>query len=140
MAQSADFDGNHTGDETTHQKYDLHWNYHDTIILNGICNFLDSGSLTDIILSVENQTIKVHKLVLASCSPYFLQLFKVSYHFLYEIFTSRLLIIKLITFSPKMISIGRKWKAFNILLSFYKMLPTTTLVPLLRTCIKASVS
>ncbi|KAF5288340.1 hypothetical protein FQR65_LT12074 [Abscondita terminalis] len=58
------------------QQFILRWHYHETTLLRNLPQLLDSEVLTDITISADNQLIKAHKVVLASCSPYFLQLFQ----------------------------------------------------------------
>lgn len=59
------------------QQYVLKWHYHETTLLSGLPKLLDSELLTDITLSVGCHSIKAHRVVLATCSAYFLQLFQV---------------------------------------------------------------
>lgn len=42
---------------------------------------LNTGALADVTLSASGANLKAHRLVLASCSQYFAQLFKVSWNF-----------------------------------------------------------
>lgn len=59
------------------QQYVLRWHYHETALLSGLPKLLDSELLTDITLSAGCRNIKAHRVVLATCSSYFLQLFQV---------------------------------------------------------------
>lgn len=60
------------------QQFVLRWHYQQSTLTCSLPNLLESNILTDVTLSADNQNIKAHKLVLATCSNYFLQLFKVS--------------------------------------------------------------
>lgn len=60
------------------QQYVLRWHFHETAVLSGLPKLLDSDLLTDITLSAGCRNIKAHRVVLATCSTYFLQLFQVS--------------------------------------------------------------
>lgn len=60
------------------QQFVLRWHYQQTTLTNSLPNLLESNLLTDVTLSADNQHLRAHKLVLATCSSYFLQLFKVS--------------------------------------------------------------
>ncbi|XP_025836206.1 zinc finger and BTB domain-containing protein 14-like isoform X2 [Agrilus planipennis] len=59
-----------------HQNFVLKWHYHGSTLAYNLPRFLDAEILTDATLSAEGKSIKVHKLILASCSTYFLQLFQ----------------------------------------------------------------
>ncbi|KAK5641136.1 hypothetical protein RI129_009683 [Pyrocoelia pectoralis] len=58
------------------QQFILRWHYHETTLLRNLPHLLESEILTDITLSADNQIVKAHRIVLASCSSYFLQLFQ----------------------------------------------------------------
>jgi len=58
------------------QQFILRWHYHETTLLRNLPQLLESEILTDITLSADNQIIKAHRIVLATCSSYFLQLFQ----------------------------------------------------------------
>lgn len=58
------------------QQFILRWHYHETTLLRNLPHLLESDILTDITLSADNQIVKAHRIVLACCSSYFLQLFQ----------------------------------------------------------------
>ncbi|XP_044740605.1 protein bric-a-brac 1-like [Chrysoperla carnea] len=58
------------------QQYILRWHHHESTILSGLPELLDADILTDITLSTGCSHIKAHRLVLATCSTYFLELFQ----------------------------------------------------------------
>lgn len=60
------------------QQFVLRWHYQQSTLACNLPNLLESNVLTDVTLSADNHNIKAHKLILATCSNYFLQLFKVS--------------------------------------------------------------
>lgn len=65
-------------------------------VIGALGRMLSTGTLTDVTLSASGTSVKAHRLVLASCSQYFAQLFKVLYIFarkviVYETFESRTL-------------------------------------------------
>ena len=53
------------------QELCLHWNDHQITLVQNFETLLNSGDYTDCILSAEGSNIKVHKVVLSSCSLYF---------------------------------------------------------------------
>lgn len=59
------------------QQFILRWHYHETTLLRNLPRLLEAEILTDITLSADNKIIKAHKIILATCSSYFLQLFQV---------------------------------------------------------------
>ncbi|KAK4874715.1 hypothetical protein RN001_014075 [Aquatica leii] len=58
------------------QQFILRWHYHETTLLRNLPQLLEAEILTDITISADNQLVKAHRIILASCSPYFLQLFQ----------------------------------------------------------------
>ncbi|XP_045476189.1 zinc finger protein 131-like [Harmonia axyridis] len=58
------------------QQFVLRWHYHQSAILGNLPMLLESDMLTDITISVDQETVKAHKVVLALCSTYFFQLFQ----------------------------------------------------------------
>ena len=56
----------------------LKWNNFSTSITSAFHNLQDSQELLDVTLSAEGQQLKAHRLVLAACSPYFRDVFKVN--------------------------------------------------------------
>lgn len=59
------------------QQFVLRWHYHETTLVHNLPCLLESDILTDVTLSVGAQHVKAHKIILAMCSVYFLQLFQV---------------------------------------------------------------
>lgn len=59
----------------------LRWHHQEACLARNLLYLYDSELFTDITLSVGHHSVKAHRLVLASCSTYFLQLFKVSFWF-----------------------------------------------------------
>ncbi|XP_019761033.2 protein bric-a-brac 2 isoform X1 [Dendroctonus ponderosae] len=60
----------------TDQQFVLKWHYHETTLLQNLPYLLENDILSDVTLSVGAQHIKAHKIILAMCSVYFLQLFQ----------------------------------------------------------------
>lgn len=60
-----------------HQQFILRWHYHDVTIFHNLQRFFDGDILTDVTLSVGSRRVGAHKVILAMCSVYFLQLFQV---------------------------------------------------------------
>ncbi|XP_018561274.1 zinc finger protein 131-like [Anoplophora glabripennis] len=58
------------------QQFVLRWHYHETTLVHNLPCLLESDILTDVTLSVGTQHVKAHKIILAMCSVYFLQLFQ----------------------------------------------------------------
>ncbi|CAG9865379.1 unnamed protein product [Phyllotreta striolata] len=58
------------------QQFVLRWHYHESTLVHILPYFLDADILTDVTIAVENREIRAHKMVLAMCSVYFLQLFQ----------------------------------------------------------------
>nr|XP_023026010.1 protein bric-a-brac 1-like [Leptinotarsa decemlineata] len=58
------------------QQFVLRWHYHETTLIHNLPCFLESDVLTDVTLSVGSRQVKAHKIILAMCSVYFLQLFQ----------------------------------------------------------------
>lgn len=53
------------------QQFNLKWTNYTANLLDILADKLNKGFLTDVTLSCEGTLIRVHKLVLAACSPYF---------------------------------------------------------------------
>ncbi|XP_023211777.1 protein abrupt-like [Centruroides sculpturatus] len=53
------------------QQLCLKWENHQTNLLNGFESLLSNEFLVDVTLACEGQTLKVHKVVLSACSPFF---------------------------------------------------------------------
>ncbi|KAJ0172073.1 hypothetical protein K1T71_012046 [Dendrolimus kikuchii] len=58
------------------QQFSLRWHNHQNSVIGALGRMLSTGALTDVTLSASGTSVKAHKLVLASCSQYFAQLFK----------------------------------------------------------------
>ena len=57
------------------QQYCLKWNSFHTNMTDGFQNMLIHENLVDVTLACEGASIKAHKMILATCSPYFQNLF-----------------------------------------------------------------
>lgn len=55
----------------------LRWHCHEPTLMKNLPCLLDSELLTDVTISVGQQDVRAHRLVLATCSTYFLDLFQV---------------------------------------------------------------
>lgn len=60
------------------EQFVLRWHRHEHTVLGNLPQLLENEILTDITLSVGCCNIKAHRLVLAACSAYFLDLFQVN--------------------------------------------------------------
>ncbi|XP_076260828.1 uncharacterized protein LOC143196840 [Rhynchophorus ferrugineus] len=69
----------HLGNTMTDQ-FVLKWHYHETTLIQNLPYLLDNDILSDVTISVGAQHIKAHKIILAMCSVYFLQLFQEMKH------------------------------------------------------------
>ncbi|XP_050512389.1 protein tramtrack, beta isoform-like [Diabrotica virgifera virgifera] len=58
------------------QQFVLRWHYHENTLVHNLPCFLDGDIMTDVTLSVGSHQVKAHKIILAMCSVYFLQLFQ----------------------------------------------------------------
>ncbi|KAK9887812.1 hypothetical protein WA026_000127 [Henosepilachna vigintioctopunctata] len=58
------------------QQFVLRWHYHESTILGNLPMLLETNMLTDLTISVGQDTVKAHKVILALCSSYFFQLFQ----------------------------------------------------------------
>ncbi|CAH1636193.1 unnamed protein product [Spodoptera littoralis] len=63
-------------DDEDVQQFSLRWHNHQNSLIGALGRMLSSGALTDVTLSASGTSVKAHRLVLASCSQYFAQLFK----------------------------------------------------------------
>nr|CAH7723034.1 unnamed protein product [Callosobruchus chinensis] len=61
---------------TSQQQFVLRWHYHEPTLLHGLSYFLDQDVLTDVTISVGAHQLRAHKVILAMCSVYFLQMFQ----------------------------------------------------------------
>lgn len=62
----------------TDQQFVLKWHYHEATLLQNLPYLLENDILSDVTISVGAQHVKAHRIILAMCSVYFLQLFQVS--------------------------------------------------------------
>ncbi|KAL1497640.1 hypothetical protein ABEB36_008565 [Hypothenemus hampei] len=60
----------------TDQQFVLKWHYHEATLLQNLPYLLENDILSDVTISVGAQHVKAHKIILAMCSVYFLQLFQ----------------------------------------------------------------
>ncbi|CAG9130965.1 unnamed protein product [Plutella xylostella] len=63
-------------DDDQVQQFNLRWHNHQNSVIGALSHMWTTGALTDVTLSANGTILKAHKLVLASCSQYFAQLFK----------------------------------------------------------------
>ncbi|KAM3962122.1 uncharacterized protein ACR2FA_003807 [Aphomia sociella] len=63
-------------DDDDLQQFSLRWHNHQNSVIGALGRMLSTGTLTDVTLSASGTSLKAHRLVLASCSQYFAQLFK----------------------------------------------------------------
>ncbi|XP_021203418.1 protein bric-a-brac 1 isoform X1 [Bombyx mori] len=63
-------------DEYDVQQFCLRWHNHQNNVIGALNRMLQTGALTDVTLSASGTNVKAHRIVLASCSQYFAQLFK----------------------------------------------------------------
>ncbi|XP_063544549.1 protein bric-a-brac 1-like isoform X1 [Cydia strobilella] len=62
-------------DEDEMQQFSLRWHNHQNSVIGALGRMLSTGSLTDVTLNASGTSLRAHRLVLASCSQYFAQLF-----------------------------------------------------------------
>lgn len=62
----------------------LKWNNFECTVTSAFHNFHGAGELVDVTLAAEGQQLKAHRLVLAACSPYFRDVFKVRIRYVYK--------------------------------------------------------
>ncbi|XP_059051928.1 protein abrupt-like [Achroia grisella] len=63
-------------DDDEMQQFSLRWHNHQNSVIGALGRMLSTGALTDVTLNASGTSLKAHRLVLASCSQYFSQLFK----------------------------------------------------------------
>lgn len=63
-------------DDDEMQQFSLRWHNHQNSVIGALGRMLSTGALADVTLSASGTSVKAHRLVLASCSQYFAQLFK----------------------------------------------------------------
>lgn len=61
------------------QQYCLRWNNFQANITSQFEALRDDEDFTDVTIACEGQKLQAHKVVLSACSPFFKELFKVSY-------------------------------------------------------------
>ena len=57
---------------TTSEKLRLQWNEFQNIVVGAFEDLRNDGDLTDVTLACDDGTVRAHKLVLSTCSDYFL--------------------------------------------------------------------
>ncbi len=62
--------------------YSLKWNSFHSHLARGMGKLLDEEEFTDVTLACDGQYLKVHRVLLSLCSPYFKRLFQVQLIFL----------------------------------------------------------
>jgi len=68
------------------QQYCLRWNSYPATIATQLASLRLAEDFVDVTLACEGQQLRAHKIVLSACSPYFMQLFKVTVGFGERIF------------------------------------------------------
>ncbi|XP_013147291.1 PREDICTED: protein bric-a-brac 1-like [Papilio polytes] len=63
-------------DDGESQQFSLRWHNHQSSIIGALGRVLSSGAFSDVTLSANGTSVRAHRLILASCSQYFDQLFK----------------------------------------------------------------
>lgn len=63
---------------TAPQQFSLRWNNYSQHIVTALDDLRADDELTDVTLSCEGQRLKAHKVLLAACSSFFRDTFKVS--------------------------------------------------------------
>ncbi|KAK9739366.1 BTB/POZ domain [Popillia japonica] len=58
------------------EQYLLRWHCHESTLTKNLPVLLDSNVLTDCAVAAGSKTYKAHKVILAACSPYFLEIFQ----------------------------------------------------------------
>lgn len=66
------------GDPASEQ-FSLRWNNFYTNLTSGFHALLQGEDLVDVTIAVDGKFVQAHKIVLSVCSPYFMDLFKVSF-------------------------------------------------------------
>ncbi|KAI4457160.1 btb domain transcription factor [Holotrichia oblita] len=61
------------------EQYLLRWHCHESTLTKNLPALLDSNVLTDCAVAAGSKTYKAHKVILAACSPYFLDIFQASF-------------------------------------------------------------
>lgn len=64
---------------TNDQQFCLKWNNFQANITSQFETLRDEEYFTDVTIACEGQRIQAHKVVLSACSPFFKELFKVSF-------------------------------------------------------------
>ena len=62
------------------EKFCLKWNDFQNLVQASFGDLRTDNDFTDVTLTCENQSIKAHKVVLSSCSPFFKKLLKTHSH------------------------------------------------------------
>lgn len=61
------------------QQFCLRWNNFQSNIVTSFEALLDKEEFVDVTLTAEGKSLKAHRVLLSACSPYFRELFRVSY-------------------------------------------------------------
>lgn len=65
------------------QQFCLRWNNFQANITSQFEALRDDEDFTDVTIACEGQRMQAHKVVLSACSPFFKELFKVSFHLIF---------------------------------------------------------
>ncbi|XP_017784988.1 PREDICTED: protein tramtrack, beta isoform-like [Nicrophorus vespilloides] len=74
--QQFDDNNNIGGASGNHQRFLLRWHRHAPTLTDQLPAMFEEGLFSDVTLSVSGQQLRAHRLILASCSTYFLQIFQ----------------------------------------------------------------
>ncbi|XP_060522217.1 protein bric-a-brac 2-like [Cylas formicarius] len=66
----------HLSHVMTEQHFVLKWHYHETTLIRNLPYLLENDILSDVTISVGAHNVRAHRIILAMCSVYFLQLFQ----------------------------------------------------------------
>lgn len=61
------------------QQFCLRWNSYPATVATQLAALRQAEDFVDVTLACDGRQLRAHKLVLSACSPYFMQLFKVTY-------------------------------------------------------------
>ena len=64
----------------TDEKLCLKWNDHQALVQASFAQLRNDTDFTDVTLACEDQNIKVHKVILSTCSPFFKKLLETQLH------------------------------------------------------------
>ena len=91
MNSNSDFGGLSANDDQLacapeNSLFSLKWNEFDKQLALGFSNLYQTQELADVTICCDGKSAQAHKIVLAMCSPYFRQIFKVPLNFPFYIF------------------------------------------------------